>query len=1141
MGLRTRAILLGVAFFLVSPLSFALGLGEIKLNSHLNQPLEAEIQLLQTRELSAQEILVGLASREDFERVGVDRPFFLSDLKFTVEMDAPNGPVIRVKSTRLVREPFLNFIIQTQWPSGKLLREYTVLLDLPAFSNKPVRAVQAPKAQERAASRPSPSATPAAPARQPAGTFDGDTYGPVRSSDTLWAIAESARPSGDVSVHQTMLAIQRLNPDAFINSNINLLKKGAVLRLPSESEISQLDMRAARNDVEAQNRSVRSEVPDAQIDASRNVVERTAEAEPVQGRVKLSSSTDTTGSRSGSGSGEGEQNVDSLRTQLLSTQEELASTQRENADLNERVLTMDEQVQTMERLLEVANTDLRKLELALEEQANQAEERATEALEAEATSLEDQTASDEFTETEALVDTEEFIETEHTTETDSAEDASQIETTPAEASIDSSIEESIVEPEAVEPPAVEAPKAAPKPTPAPFTKKKSLLDILMENILYVGGALVLLIAGVVYFLLTRSSRIDEDDFDFDDADDEDPIASASEELEDLAPDSAEQEISLEEDDFSSDDDITLESLETELLAGTSPLAPSPLEQADEKIAHGEYEQALAILSDAGDDAEVQLKRLEVFAKQDNLTAFDEQYALFEHGASFEQTQKAQDFRGLISSAVLGSTVAALDQEAEPDYDELDTTLKFDTVTQEDIDTAADDTVLTADFTPEPARADDDVTLLDLGDNEAVSLDDVADNLDIELEDDLELELDLSGDLDGEIDLSKNLADVDLEASDSFEVTTDSEVTGSETIDSLDATESLESESGLDVIEGFEASTESISEDLEFDLGDSEIGQPATSEESTVEQKADNDELSLDLDENFSLEDVDIELGADLDIDVAEPLSTETSATETDDVVEPGAPAFELDTEIRDSQQIQEDSDELDLTNLEFSENVSQELNDLELSLDDDFSLGDDLDFPQSDPASEPEQKADTAELSEAINAETINAESLEVDLELLDKDLDELSTSFDGDLTALDNDIDLAVETDVDDSPVVEPEALTSVVEEPLVADLAEQIEPLAQLDPLSEQPESPTSEADIDAEDDGSAVELPAFDPDSDDDSEPGFLGDSDEVATKIDLLRVFVDMGDTESALNTLGEIREEGNGDQKKEAEELFASLG
>ena len=112
MGFRTRALVFGIAASLISPLASALGLGEVKLNSHLNQPLDAEIPLLKIRELTAQEIFVNLASREDFERVGVDRPYFLNDLKFTVDVDAPNGPVVRITSERVVKEPFLNFVVQ---------------------------------------------------------------------------------------------------------------------------------------------------------------------------------------------------------------------------------------------------------------------------------------------------------------------------------------------------------------------------------------------------------------------------------------------------------------------------------------------------------------------------------------------------------------------------------------------------------------------------------------------------------------------------------------------------------------------------------------------------------------------------------------------------------------------------------------------------------------------------------------------------------------------------------------------------------------------------------------------------------------------------------------------------------------------
>lgn len=136
MGLRTLALVFGAATALSAQFVVALGLGDIKLRSTLNQPLNAEIELLQVRDLSKQEILVGLASVDDFKRVGVDRPFFLLDLDFSVDIDAANGPIIRVTSEKPVREPFLNFVVEAQWPSGRLLREYTLLMDLPVFAEE---------------------------------------------------------------------------------------------------------------------------------------------------------------------------------------------------------------------------------------------------------------------------------------------------------------------------------------------------------------------------------------------------------------------------------------------------------------------------------------------------------------------------------------------------------------------------------------------------------------------------------------------------------------------------------------------------------------------------------------------------------------------------------------------------------------------------------------------------------------------------------------------------------------------------------------------------------------------------------------------------------------------------------------------
>ena len=149
MGLRIRALLVSAATTFCSVGALALGLGEIKLNSALNQPLNAEIQLLQVRELTDEQISIGLASRAEFDRLGVERPQFLTDLVFRVDLNAPGGPVVRITSLKPVREPFLDFVINANWPSGKLLREYTLLVDLPVFTGARQQAVEPAPAAPR--------------------------------------------------------------------------------------------------------------------------------------------------------------------------------------------------------------------------------------------------------------------------------------------------------------------------------------------------------------------------------------------------------------------------------------------------------------------------------------------------------------------------------------------------------------------------------------------------------------------------------------------------------------------------------------------------------------------------------------------------------------------------------------------------------------------------------------------------------------------------------------------------------------------------------------------------------------------------------------------------------------------------------
>ncbi|MBD9675421.1 FimV family protein [Pseudomonas sp. PDM18] len=219
----------------VSAHANALGLGDITLHSGLNQPLDAEIALLETGDMTSDELIAKLASPEDYENAGVDRFVFLQNLRFTPVIRNGRG-YIKVMSTQPVHEPYLNFLIAVERPNGRMLREYTVLIDPPEYSaNRSVAANVA--ARDVAPSRSSgyrPDAYRSepvhrAPAQPPLPAGDG-RYTTVRN-DTLWKISSRLTGSG-ASRAQLMDSIVALNPQAFVNGDPHRLKVGQTLVLP---------------------------------------------------------------------------------------------------------------------------------------------------------------------------------------------------------------------------------------------------------------------------------------------------------------------------------------------------------------------------------------------------------------------------------------------------------------------------------------------------------------------------------------------------------------------------------------------------------------------------------------------------------------------------------------------------------------------------------------------------------------------------------------------------------------------------------------------------------------------------------------------------------------------------------------------
>ncbi|MFC6684985.1 FimV family protein [Marinobacter koreensis] len=137
MKVRKLAVALALAGGLGSGVAQALGLGEIELQSYLNEPLDAEIVLPQSEGVSPGDVFVNLAPESAYERVGLDRSQFLSKLRFEVVTGTDGNLVVNVSSREPLREPYLNFLLELTWPNGRLMREYAVLVDPPSTLSSP--------------------------------------------------------------------------------------------------------------------------------------------------------------------------------------------------------------------------------------------------------------------------------------------------------------------------------------------------------------------------------------------------------------------------------------------------------------------------------------------------------------------------------------------------------------------------------------------------------------------------------------------------------------------------------------------------------------------------------------------------------------------------------------------------------------------------------------------------------------------------------------------------------------------------------------------------------------------------------------------------------------------------------------------
>jgi pilus assembly protein FimV len=381
-----------VAALVLSNAVFAVGMGGINVTSALGEPLKAEIELVAVGKADKNNIYARLASPEVFKVAGLEYPATLPKLNFQIDVRANGDSYVKLTSTQPVSEPFVSLLVELTWPSGKLLREYTFLLDPPGFkpeqpkpaeikplepkvisstesqAKEPIESgikqesvaaspdeVKGAKLATREAARAEKSAESSNSA---SGTIE------VKSGDTLGSIAIETK-SPDVSLEQMLVAMYRTNKDAFDGNNMNRLKTGKILRVPDSNDVGKVVQAEAVKEISAQvvdwniyrqklaaasTTAVSEHAPKQESSGKigTKVAEKTPPAKESQKEVVRLSKGEAPGDKAASGGKE-----KALQDKLHAMEEEATAKSKTLKDSTERIAMLEKNIKEMQRLVEL--------------------------------------------------------------------------------------------------------------------------------------------------------------------------------------------------------------------------------------------------------------------------------------------------------------------------------------------------------------------------------------------------------------------------------------------------------------------------------------------------------------------------------------------------------------------------------------------------------------------------------------------------------------------------------------------------------------------------------------------------------------------------------------------------------------------
>ena len=396
---------------------FAAGLGKLNVDSGIGEPLRANIELLSVSPEELASITASIASVEAYATQGIERPSSHNGIKVEIAKNANGTPVLKLKSSQPISEPFLDMLIQVDWNSGRLLREYTVLLDPPGYTGESadsgqdnattqapmVKSGSMPKessltqeaniasdtststnksGRKHRKTRPAPDAEAATSA-----DVSGQEY-VTQKGDILAKIAADMKPEG-VSLEQMLVGLYQTNPDAFSSKNMNRLNVGKIIRPPSEEALNALSRKEAAHEIKVQTanwNAYRNKLAGLVADSAPGT-EAEANTQSSSGKIKTATEDKSMPASAGPKDvvklSAGDAKIDSAeakasKEKIAALQEEVTAREKSIKEAQDRAAALEKQVADMQKLLALKNNAMSDMQKQAAEAKSVAEQKPAE-------------------------------------------------------------------------------------------------------------------------------------------------------------------------------------------------------------------------------------------------------------------------------------------------------------------------------------------------------------------------------------------------------------------------------------------------------------------------------------------------------------------------------------------------------------------------------------------------------------------------------------------------------------------------------------------------------------------------------------------------------------------------------------------